>query len=90
MKERIAKMTDNIVSSERVAASPDDDEALSNVDQAVDTIIAAIGVIDNNLPLVKTDTVPQKAAKDVVADLMETAIKPYTADIAKALETLGG
>ena len=29
---RIASMADDIVASERVAAAPDDDEALANVD----------------------------------------------------------
>ena len=83
---RIAKMTDDIVASERVAASKEDDEALANVDQAFDSILAAVKVIDENLPNIKVDNVPQQAARDAVADLMETAIKPYLADALQAMQ----
>lgn len=63
-----------------------EDEALKNVDQAVDAIIASIMAIDENLPLIKADTVPQKAAIDSIKDLMNEAVKPYFADVAKALQ----
>jgi len=79
-------MTDDIVASERVAASKEDDEALANVDQAFDSILAAVKVIDENLPNIKVDNVPQQAARDAVADLMETAIKPYLADALQAMQ----
>jgi len=79
-------MTDNIVASERVAASKEDDEALANVDQAFDSILAAVKVIDENLPNIKVDNVPQQAARDAVADIMETAIKPYLADALQAMQ----
>lgn len=85
--ERMAKMTESIVAEERVEVSPSDDEALSNVDQAFDAILAAISVINDNLPNVKTDTVPEKAARDAMADIMETAIEPYFADMLKAMQT---
>ena len=86
-KERIAKMTEKIVAEKRVTTSPEDDEALLNVDQAFDAILAAVNVIDDNLPNVKANTVPEKAARDAIADLMETAIKPYFADMLKAMQT---
>lgn len=88
---RIANMAENIAASERVAAaSPDDDEALANVDQAFDVILAAVKVIDENLPNVKVDGVPQQAAKDAVAELMDTAIRPYLADILQAMQVFEG
>ena len=59
--------------------------ALENVDQAVDVIIAALASLEENLPLVKSDTVPQKAAIDNVQSLLDEAILPYFADIAKQL-----
>ena len=62
------------------------DEALENVDEAVDAIIAALTVLDENLPLVKTDNVPQKAAIDSVQQLLDEAVKPYFADAVKALQ----
>lgn len=85
-KARIAKMAETIVAEERVEVSPQDDEALANVDQAFDMILASIRVIDENLPNIKVDGVPQKAARDTVADIMETAIKPYMADALQAMQ----
>jgi hypothetical protein len=91
-KERIAKMAEDIaeeVAFDRVAQSPEDDDPLVMVDQAVDSMIAATQIIDENLPKVKVDSVPQKAAVDAVKDLMDTAIRPYLADIVKAMGTFG-
>lgn len=62
------------------------DEALENVDDAVDSIIAALISLDENLPLVKTDNVPQKAAVDSVQKLLDEAVKPYFADAVQALQ----
>jgi hypothetical protein len=73
---RVAK---NIMSEER-------DDALEKVDEAVDNIIASLISLDENLPKVKTDTVPQKAAIDTVTELMNEAVKPYFADAVKALQ----
>lgn len=64
----------------------EDDEALKNVDEATDAIIASIMAIEENLPNVKKDTVEEKAAADTVKELLDEAIKPYFADIVKALE----
>jgi predicted RNase H-like HicB family nuclease len=77
---RIAKMAD------KVAQKETEDDALAKVDQAIDAMIGAAQVIDKNLPNVKTDSVPQQAAVDAVKDLMDTAIAPYLADIAKAMQ----
>ena len=91
-KERIAKMAEDIaeeVAFDRVAQTPEDDDPLVMVDQAIDAMIAATQIIDENLPKVKVDSVPQKAAVDAVKDLMDTAIKPYLADIVKAMGTFG-
>lgn len=78
--ERIAKMTN------KVAQGETDDEPLSMVDQAVDLMIASVKVIEENLPKVKADSVPEQAALDVVKELMDEAIMPYLADIAKAMQ----
>ena len=82
-KSRIAKMSD------KIAKEKTEDEALSNVDQAIDTIIASIMVMEENLPKVKTGNVPEKAAVDAVQDLLDTAIKPYFADAVKAMQIFG-
>ena len=76
---RIAKMAEKI-------AQEVDDEAMANVDQAIDVMISAAQLIDANLSKVKAETVPQKAALDEVRNLMDTAIAPYLADIAKAMQ----
>jgi len=76
----------NRVARRVTSAEDEGDEALKNVDQAVDAIIASIMAIDENLPNVRTDTVPEKAAVDSVTDLMNEAVKPYFADAVKALQ----
>lgn len=85
MQGRIAKMTENVVASELVAAESDD-VALANVDQALDLLVSAINVIDENLPLIKAEGVPEKAAKAAIKDIMDNAMKPYLADMLKAIE----
>jgi len=79
-----------IAMAQRIAAEEtfSSDEALSNLDQAVDTIIGAIGVIDQMLPFVKPETDKEREAIDKVKDLVDTAIAPYMADIAKAMDAL--
>jgi hypothetical protein len=73
--------------AERIAA--EEDSPLAMVDQAIDMMIRSVGVIDKYLPLVDAESVPQQAALDGVAELMEQAISPYLADIAKAMTVFG-
>jgi hypothetical protein len=84
--ERMAAMADNVAKSVTAA---DSDEALVNVDGAVDAMIAAVTALEENLPLVKAETVPQKAAVAAAQQLLDEAIKPYLADIVKALGAFG-
>ena len=99
---RIAKMADNVASEmieeeflptmpqvRTAAKTPDEDEALANVDQAFDAILAAIAVIDDNLPRITVGSVPEQASVDAIKDLMATAIKPYLADALKAMQVFG-
>ena len=96
-RERIAKMTENIVGgvtaeevdNTRIAAVAEDEDALAMVDQALDAMIAASQVMDENLSRIKAENVPQQASIDAIRDLMDTAIKPYLADIVMAMKTLG-
>ena len=99
--ERISKMSDNvasdmigdespIVSNIRTAAvSEDEDVSLANVDQALDAMLAAVAVIDDNLASIKVGSVPEQAAVDAIKDLMETAIRPYLADMLKVMQIFG-
>ena len=52
-------------------AADEDDEAFANVDKAIDTMIAAYQTIQENLPHVKTENVPQRAALDNIQELMD-------------------
>lgn len=100
-EERIAKMADNVTAGmtddiqptvphiRTAAEGMDEDIALANVDQALDAILAAVKVIDTNLPEIQITSVPEEAARDAIQDLMETAIKPYLADVLKAMQMLG-
>lgn len=82
-KERIAKMAEKVAQGE-------DDEPLAMVDQAIDTMIAAARILDQNLPKVKADSVPQRAALDAVKELMDNGVEPYLADVAKAMNVFEG
>jgi hypothetical protein len=80
----IEAMTNRVM--KRAIQETPEDEAMRNVDEAVDVIIASIMAIEENLPQVRIDTVRQKAAVDTTTKLMDEAIKPYFADIVKALQ----
>ena len=87
---RITKMASNVAAEVRPdAKSENDDEALSNVDQALDAMLASIKVLEDNVPKIKIENVPQKAAVDNIQDTLDTAIKPYMADILKAMQFFG-
>lgn len=96
-RERIAKMTNNIVGAVtaeevdnvHIASVAGDEDALAMVEQALDSMIAASQVIDEYLPRIKPDDVPQRAAIDAVKDLMDTGVNPYLADVVTAMKTLG-
>jgi hypothetical protein len=62
----------------------ENDEPLIKVDQAINSIISSIYVLDENLPLVATKDAKEKQAINKIKDLMDSAIAPYMADIAKA------
>lgn len=82
-------MKDIKAMSERVVrriVADEGDDAMDNIDQALDAMIASIMAIDENLPLVKAETVPQKAALDAFKGFMDEAVKPYLADAVKALQ----
>ena len=70
---------------ERIAVddSSAEDKALLNCDEAVDNIIAALTVLDENLPLIKAENVPQKAALDNIKEALDSGVKPYFADVVK-------
>lgn len=72
-------MSTRLISDEGTEA----DQALENVDQALDMILACLKVIDSNLPLIQTENVPQKAALDNIKETLEKGVKPYMSDMVK-------
>ena len=70
-------------------AAEQNDEAYANLDQALDAMVAAYQTIIENLPHVKTENVPQRAALDNVQEAMETGVGPYLADAVQAMQIFG-
>lgn len=70
-------------------ASDERDLALENVDNAIDSIIEALSKLDDNLPLVQGNNIPQKAALDNIKNSLEQGVKPYFYDIVKAMTVFG-
>ena len=62
------------------------DEPLVQSDQAVDLIIAGVQGLAEWLPKIDATTPEQKAAKAKAIDLVETALAPYAAELAKAFD----
>jgi hypothetical protein len=83
-REQVSKIAGRVARS--VMADGERDEALENVDQAVDAIIAGFITLDENLSKVMTNSVKEKAAIDTVVDTMNEGVKPYFADVVKALQ----
>ena len=77
-KERMERMANKI--------AEENDENLVIVDQAVDSIIAAIQTLDETLPNVDADNDEQKNAIVKIQELLDTAIVPYMGDIVKELD----
>ena len=82
-RERIAKVAERVAQGEEEGT---EDEALAFVDQAVDTMIASVKILDANLSKVQPDNVAQKAALDEARKILDEGVAPYLADLAKALE----
>jgi len=91
--KRVAAMADNVAMGvmSRVGAEEGvDDEPMSLVDQAIDMMIAASKVIEDNLDKIKADNVPQQAGLDSFRDAFENGVMPYLADMVKAVGVFGG
>lgn len=80
--KRIAAMTER-VAQEEVGV---DDEPLALVDQSIDMMIRCVGIINENLPKVEAENVPQRAALDEVKELMDEGVAPYLADVVKVMQ----
>jgi predicted RNase H-like HicB family nuclease len=78
-ENKVAVIAEKIATNDAI----DSDQALANCDEAVDNIIAALTVLDENLPNVKPENVPQQAALDNIKEALDQAVKPYFADVVK-------
>jgi hypothetical protein len=74
--------------ADRIAATDEEQysEPLALVDGALTSIIAALIVLDTNLPLVEPKSVPQRAARDAMIQILYEALNPYTLDMVNSLE----
>ena len=69
--------------------STPNETALQNIDQALTIMVAALTTIEENLPLVETESVPQKAALDNMKETLDEALKPYLASFAEDFTFFG-
>jgi hypothetical protein len=83
-QEKMANMAD------KIASAPDNDPALLEVGKAVDSIIASILILEKNIDNVIIEDPLQQKSKELISELLDTAISPYMMDIAKALNQLEG
>ena len=67
-------------------AADENDDAYANVDQAIDGIIAGLTVLQENLPHVKAENVPQRAALDTAEELLNEALLPYMSELVQAMQ----
>jgi hypothetical protein len=76
--------------ADKIASAPDNDPALLEVGKAVDSIIASILILEKNIDNVIIEDPLQQKSKELISELLDTAISPYMMDIAKALNQLEG
>ena len=74
----------------RIAADNESDPALEEVDKAIDAILLSIQAIEEELPKVAASTPAEREAKEKIANLFETAINPYFADVMESMQVFGG
>jgi hypothetical protein len=91
-ERRIVAMTERVAQKELdpEADFEVDDEPLAMVDQAIDMMIRCVRIINENLPKVEIQNVPQKAALDETKKLMDEGVSPYLADVVKAMQAFEG
>lgn len=90
-ERRIVAMTERVAQKEDPEADFEvDDEPLAMVDQAIDMMIRCVGIINENLPKVAIQNVPQKAALDETKKLMDEGVSPYLADVVRAMQVFEG
>ncbi len=71
----------------KIAKEPTSEEqALINVDEALDLMIVAIQALEENLKDVATETDKEKSAINKIQDLMDSALAPYLSDILKEMQ----
>jgi predicted RNase H-like HicB family nuclease len=81
-EQKVASIASRVVEDDDANES---DKALTNVDAAVDIMIAALKTLDENLPQVKPENTPQQAALDNIKEALDQGVKPYFADVVKDL-----
>ncbi len=75
---------------DRVAAEAENDPALIKVDNAIDQIVSAIDIIEEQLPKVKPATKEESDAITNVQGVITTGLAPYVASIIETMEVFHG
>lgn len=90
-ERRIVAMTERVAQElDPEAGFEVDDEPLAMVDQAIDMMIRCVRIINENLPKVESQNVPQRAALDETKKLMDEGVSPYLADVVKVMQIFEG
>jgi hypothetical protein len=67
-----------------------EDEPFGLVDQSIDMMIQCVQCINDNLPKVEAQNVPQKAALDEIRGILDEGVAPYLADMVKVWQVVEG
>ena len=81
-KERVANMAKRV-------AQEENDEPLRIVDEALDALVASLTALQETLPQVRAENVPEQAAIDSARELLDEALLPYAADLLKTMSVFG-
>ena len=61
---------------------------IDSIDNAIDGLIVDLSMLKENLEKFQPQTVPGRAAKDSMMDIIESALEPYLADVVMDAENL--
>jgi len=86
-ERRVKAMVSRIAQGETEGV---EDEPFGLVDQSIDMMLQCVHLINDNLPKVEAQNVPQKAALDEIRGILDEGVAPYLADMVKAWQVIEG
>jgi hypothetical protein len=82
MEGNIIENIANKIASDETGADP-----YMQIDEQLDVIISSIMIIGKQLDAVRPETVEEKAKVEQMKELLNDGVAPYTADIAKIMDS---